>query len=177
MQKALFILFLLTILIGENFAMDKNAKRKIRMYTQYLKGTPSQVFPLLCPVREYEWIEFWRCKMVFSNSGYAEQDCIFKTNFPDDGPEKTWVVSEYLQNKKIAFVITNSEMVSRFSITLIHGNDNTTVAEWYEVVTALNEEGEKKLEKLTDDNYTREKKKLEELINHFLATGKMMKME
>ena len=37
---------------------------------------PEVVFPLLCPVREYEWLEDWTCEMVFSESGVAEEDCV-----------------------------------------------------------------------------------------------------
>ena len=39
--------------------------RVVNRYTINLCATPAGVFPLLCPVREYEWIEPWSCDMVF----------------------------------------------------------------------------------------------------------------
>ena len=42
-----------------------------------LSGSPEQVFPLLCPTREYDWIETWQCELIYSDSGFAEPGCIF----------------------------------------------------------------------------------------------------
>jgi hypothetical protein len=32
---------------------------------------PDRVFPLLCPVRERDWLEGWEADMVYSASGVA----------------------------------------------------------------------------------------------------------
>ncbi len=48
-------------------------------YTQHLDAPPELVFPLLCPVRETEWVIDWKPKVVFSESGLAEADCVFIT--------------------------------------------------------------------------------------------------
>ena len=50
--------------------------RVARSYTQRLVAEPSAVFPLLCPVREADWIEDWDPICVFSNSGTAEPEGI-----------------------------------------------------------------------------------------------------
>ncbi len=81
--------------------------RSTKTYSMLLKGTPEQVFPLLCPVREYEWIDNWQCEVVYSDSGFAELDCVFKTRFPGDGPEDTWAVSRYEPPLLIEFVRVN----------------------------------------------------------------------
>ena len=39
--------------------------RVVKSYTMTINALPETVFPLLCPVREYEWIEPWCCDMVF----------------------------------------------------------------------------------------------------------------
>jgi hypothetical protein len=59
-----------------------NAARIVRSFRMQLAAAPDKVFPLLCPTREYDWIEAWKCRMIHSDSGYAEPDCIFKTDFP-----------------------------------------------------------------------------------------------
>jgi hypothetical protein len=58
------------------------AERVVKKYTMNLSAEPAVVFPLLCPVREYEWIEPWSCDMVFSASGVAENNAVFMTDFP-----------------------------------------------------------------------------------------------
>ena len=54
--------------------------RVSRSYLQKLVAEPSVVFPLLCPVREADWIEGWRPVSVTSDSGIAELDCVFVTS-------------------------------------------------------------------------------------------------
>ncbi len=175
LSAILLLTAFLSIKAGDNSTMNKNAKRILRTYTMHLKGVPSKVFPLLCPVREYEWIEHWKCDLVYTKSGYAENNCIFKTHYPHDGPEKIWVVTEYVPNEKIEFIVVNPYQVIRFSINLLSENDGTTIAEWRQIITALNEEGEKLIEKYTEENYAAEKKELEEILNYYLTTNKMYK--
>lgn len=151
------------------------AKRIVREYTQHLQAGPSQVFPLLCPVREYEWIEHWTCKMIYSDSGVAEENCIFTTNFPDDGSEEVWVVCHYEPNREIQFVRVNDRKVTRYYITLTDNGDGTTTAVWKQIITALNELGNQTLDHLTEKAYARQKKTLETMLNHFLTTGEMLK--
>lgn len=37
--------------------------RVSRTYTQQLCAEPEEVFPLLCPVREADWIEGWESRL------------------------------------------------------------------------------------------------------------------
>src|SRR5262245_58203125 len=53
--------------------------RATHTYTQHLVGAPDAVFPLLCPVREAEWLRRWDPPLVVSSTGVAESDCIFTT--------------------------------------------------------------------------------------------------
>lgn len=71
-------------------------RRPVRVshsYTQSLIAPPSTVFPLLCPVRECDWVPGWRPGFVISESGFVEQDCVFTTS-SDDG-EALWYVIEH----------------------------------------------------------------------------------
>ena len=43
---------------GQHMNITK-PKRVTRTYTQQLVAEPSAVFPLLCPVREADWIDGW----------------------------------------------------------------------------------------------------------------------
>jgi len=53
-------------------------------FVQQFQAPPGKVFPLLCPLREYEWIEGWQCEMLHSDSGIAEKNCVFRTRFPGE---------------------------------------------------------------------------------------------
>ena len=42
---------------------DFKAERIVRMNTIEVEAPLEEVFPLLCPVREYDWVEPWKCEM------------------------------------------------------------------------------------------------------------------
>lgn len=90
---------------------QRNSGRVERSYVQLLHARPDRVFPLLCPAREYEWIEPWQCDLVYSSSGVAEPHCVFTTRFPDDSSDEVWVISRYEPNRLIEFVRVNADRV------------------------------------------------------------------
>jgi hypothetical protein len=68
----------------------------IRSYVQHIAAPPEVVFPLLCPVREGEWLEGWaeRCEMLWSASGVAERGCVFRT-VEEGRPETIWTITDH----------------------------------------------------------------------------------
>jgi len=140
-----------------------------------LEGTPDAIFPWLCPVRESEWVEPWRCTMIYSDSGFAEQDCIFQTEFPQDGPRDTWVVSRHERPTLIEFVRVNARRAIRYTITLCSTAEGTTHAEWRQVLTGLDADGDAMIGSLSEPDFRARMGALEGTLNHFLTTGRMLK--
>lgn len=137
---------------------------------------PDDIFPLLCPVREYEWIQPWQCEMVYTQSGRAELDCVFKTHFAEDGPEDTWVVSRYEPPRHIEFVRVNSLRGIRYGIALSQRDDGSSKAVWTQVITGLNPDGDKFVAGCKDEAFRKKMGMLENMLNHFLKTGEMLKV-
>lgn len=79
------------------------ALRRIHQCTQTNDAPPERVFPLLCPVREAEWVPEWKFRLIYSDCGVAEDGCVFTT--PNEaGPETVWMVTHYdPANFRIAF--------------------------------------------------------------------------
>jgi hypothetical protein len=155
---------------------DKNftAKRRYIFCEQLLQSSPEKVFPLLCPKREFEWIDTWDCEIIFSKSGYAEPDCVFSTNFPGDVKE-TWYVDRYEKNKLIQFIKYSEPRLIKYTITLTGNNNGTTTAKWEQLITALNNDGNLFIENFSDEDFNKRIKGLEKKLNHFLLTGEMLK--
>jgi hypothetical protein len=147
--------------------------RAKRAYKMHLAAAPTGVFPLLCPTREYDWIDTWRCRMVYSESGHAEPDCIFKTDFPADGPEDTWVVSRYEPPLLIEFVRVNALRAIRYMISLRETEGGQTEAVWRQVITGLNEEGNSFVQGLDKAAFQKRMAEIELMLNHYLDTGQM----
>jgi hypothetical protein len=56
-----------------------SARRRVHQHIQTNDAPPETVFPLLCPVREAEWVPEWKFKTIYSQSGVAEDGCVFLT--------------------------------------------------------------------------------------------------
>jgi hypothetical protein len=106
----------------------------------FLSYQPQEIYPLLCPVREYEWIETWNCDMIRSQSGVNEKGCIFRTNFPGLGGPEIWVTSVFEPAERVEFVRTSPCVVSILQITLSPESNGTHLT-WTQTMTALNEDG------------------------------------
>lgn len=160
--------------------MDTIVSKKVTLsFTQKNIATPEKVFPLLCPVREKDWLDGWEYKMIWSESGFAEEGCVFST--PHHGKsETTWIVTKYDPiNFQIEFVrFTPAENVARIFINLeANGSGSTDAFIKYEY-TALNREQIEYLETGLQKDFQSSMHWWEKAINHYLETGeKLLKSE
>lgn len=134
-----------------------------------------EIWPLLCPVREYDWIEVWDCDLLHSESGYNELGCVFQTEFPTEGDRETWVTSRFDPMERIEFVRTNSWRVIRMTIELEPG-DGVTSLTWRHHVTPLCDEGREYV-KAKPDAFGKQMVMLEIMLGHYLETGQQIQGE
>ncbi len=144
-------------------------KRAKTDYTHEVDAPPEKVFPLLCPVREYEWVEGWSCQMVFSESGVAEENCIFQRGGAPHGLS-TWCVTRYEPPARIEFVVVSADMVTRLVITLERTGRGTRL-HWMHLFTGLTDHGNAHI----GDRTVEHDRALGEQLNYFLKTGKMLR--
>src|SRR5688572_21575921 len=138
-------------------------------YTQRLYGKVMDVFPLLCPVRECDWVNGWEPREVITSSGFAELDCIFFTGPKEN--EAIWMVTEYEPPTSIGFIKINPrETAARIRIDL-RAHENTTLAEITYAYTALTAEGERVVREFTAEYYQTFMKEWEDELNHYLVSG------
>ena len=153
------------------------SKRSVQTGTMHLSAAPRDVFPLLCPKREYDWIEAWQCRMIFSETGAAEDNAVFYTDFRQDRGPEWWVVSRYEPFRAIAFVrFSPGIRVTRLDIQLAPDGQTATIATWTQTMTALSPEGSAYIDRYGKSSYSLEIKVLDKLLNHYLQTGTMLKM-
>jgi hypothetical protein len=140
-------------------------------YMQTNNAPPERVFPLLCPVREAEWVPGWQYRLVYSLSGIAEEGCVFTTP-NDDGTETTWVVTEYdPASFRIAFSwVHPGVMTAQISIGLIATGKDKTSARIRYTYTGLSPEGNQKIASYDRKWFEQKMLGWEEAINHYLQT-------
>lgn len=144
--------------------------RVSRTYTQSLVAPPEAVFPLLCPVREADWIPGWDPLLVVTQSGVAEEDCVFVTR---SEPENTvWYATDYEPQKGfISFVrVTPGLTACRLSIQLAPTPEGSTARITF-THTSLGEKGDAFVDGFTEAKFDGEMRLWEKRINHYLATG------
>ena len=150
-------------------------RRLVQQCEVQISAPAEKVFPLLCPVREYDWIETWDCDLIYSQSGVAENNCVFRTIREGEG-EMTWVVSRYEPNRAIEFIIfRKDDGVLRLDLELNGGPGNTTVLRVTSTMTGLNMRGNAFIEHIPDDFIRGRWEVLGRELNHYLASGEMLK--
>jgi hypothetical protein len=155
--------------------VDFQAKRVTREYVQTNLAPPECVFPLLCPVREAEWVPDWRYRMIYSRSGVAELGCVFATP-NDDGSETTWIVTEHdCEACSVGFVwIQPGSVTAQIRIRLEPADGGKTQAHVRYTYTALSENGNQEISRYDETWFRHKMESWEAAINRYLETGKCL---
>jgi hypothetical protein len=142
----------------------RTGRRRITDWSSDIDATPEQIFPLLCPVREYEWLEGWTAEMVYSESGVAEDHCVFTTHRA--GEMATWVVSRYEPPTRVEFVrVTPDVDVCGLRISLERVPKGTRLR-WLRVFTGLSDRGNQAIETWTTSHDLALSGKIEYFVRH-----------
>jgi hypothetical protein len=147
----------------------RTPNRVIRRYVQRLAAPPARVFPLLCPVREAEWIEGWDPKVVLSHSGVAEPDCVFVT--AAEPADAIWIVTRHEPDRFVEMLkVTPGVTVCRLTIAL-QAADHGCDADVTYRHTSLGPAGDALVAGFTEAHYTTFMQTWERRLNHYLRTG------
>jgi hypothetical protein len=152
------------------------AKHITRSYEQTINADPSRVFDLLCPVREAEWLDGWDYTLLHSQSGLAEEGCVFLSR--QEGELDTiWMITKRdVLNLEIEFVrATPESRIARLTITVNEKAANLSTVTITYIITALGEEGNQFLEAFTREKFEVGMKFWEQSMNYYLETGKKLK--
>ena len=144
--------------------------RVTRTYAQRLVAPPHAVFPLLCPVREADWIPGWDPLLVISASGLAEPDCTFVTSSqPSDA---IWYVTRHepqaglVEMIRVTPAVTACRVPIRLRATAAGCEADVTYSH-----TSLGPQGDDFVASFTEDFYHRFMQEWESKLNHYLSHG------
>jgi len=156
--------------------MDFQAKRISRSYRQTINATPDQVFPLICPVREAEWLEDWDFKMIYSQTGLAEEGAVFSTSYA--GEEDTiWIITKHDPIKhEVVFVrVTPASRASILTVGIKEKDERSSYVDITYTYTAITDAGNTFIDNYTEEFFQRNMKHWEKSMNFFLETGNLLK--
>lgn len=154
---------------------ENNYQRVERSFTQTIEAAPEKVFELICPVREREWLDGWDCEIIFSRSGLAEQDAVFRSVDPDGG-EVLWLISRH--DRENFFVellrISPASRLGKVRVQLAPCGAEQTAATITYQFTALSEAGNQFVANFTEEHYHAFMGWWEKSMNHYLKTGRRL---
>lgn len=150
-----------------------HAQRTVHQYRHRIDAAPERIFPLLCPVRDYDWIASWRCEIVYSQSGVAELGCIFTTDFSGEG-RSVWTVSRYEPNRRIEFVVIAATHVKQLAVELEEAVRETEL-HWRHTLTGRSEQGNILVKQLGGEPLDAQSQYLDRALKHYLRTGEMLR--
>ena len=144
--------------------------RVTHSYTQHLVAPPAAVFPLLCPVREADWIDGWNPLLVLSQSGLAEPDCVFVT---DSRPyDAVWFITRHEPESGFVEMIKITPDVTACKLTIrVRAAGSGSEADVTYSHTSLGPQGDLFVTSFTAEFYVQFMREWEDRMNHFLTHG------
>jgi polyketide cyclase/dehydrase/lipid transport protein len=152
--------------------------RTVRSYTQRIQAPPDRVFPLLCPVREAEWLAGWSegLEMVHSDSGRAEDGCVFITH-PPGRPATVWMITRHDPAARVVeFVRVTAELLAtRLRIAVAGEGEGASSVHITYTFTPLGATGRAFLrENHSEDAFRGDMAWWEDSMNHWLRCGETL---
>ena len=150
-------------------------KRLTRRYTQTIDAAPERVFPLLCPVREAEWLDGWRYTMIRSESGLAEAGAVFTTP-GDDEPDTVWIVTTHDPARHIVEFVrfTHQSRVCVLRIAVRPSGERRSLVDVAYTYTSVTPAGNGFIDAATEESFLGAVTFWERSMNHWLATGRRL---
>ena len=153
-----------------------SAKHVTRSYEQTIHADPARVFDLLCPVREAEWLDGWNYTLLHSQSGVAEEGCVFLSRHEGEKDTIWMITRRNVLNREIEFVrATPQSRIARLTIAVNEKAANLSTVKITYVITALCDAGNQYLEAFTRENFEASMKFWEQSMNYYLETGEKLK--
>ena len=144
------------------------AEQCVYTCTQSIHAAAEDVFPLLCPMREHEWIPDWRARMIHSRSVVAEPGSLFASD--SDIGETLWVVTTCTPPRSIQFVRFQPDgVVVVIDIDVATMGDGSAQVHIRYAFTASTPDAGDAVRAFTPDHWTRMMRRWESLMNEFLA--------
>ncbi len=132
----------------ENEIRQSSENRVTVSFKGKIMAPVDEVFPLLCPKREEEWIEGWvpgTYDLKYSDSGTNEKNCVFQESFTQAflfgaASPTTWVTTAYdAENHTLEFLLIFGEnAVLNRKVACTRTEDSGTSCQWTDTVTFLN---------------------------------------
>lgn len=150
------------------------AIRRTFRHVATLPATPERVFPLLCPVREEEWIEGWRAEVVWSASGVVEPGAVFRTHV---GMGEVWITARHdpVALRVEYAIFGGGHATLKLDLALEPAGEGGARLEIGRAYTGIDWAGRRRVRALTPAWIERDDRRIVRQLEHYLRTGEMLR--
>lgn len=147
------------------------ARRVSRSRVLHIAARCELVFPLLCPVREAEYLSDWKADILYSESGVAEEGCVFRTQRPNMAPS-IWTITKHDAGAgRIEFVVVTPEShVTFLHLDLVDTTEGMTDVTFTYTHRAIGDAGCSFIADFTAERFRDQMNGLEESLNAYLSS-------
>ncbi len=151
-----------------------SAVRRTFHFEAAAPAAAERVFPLLCPIREEQWIQGWRARAVYSESGVAEDGAIFETRVKGG---ETWITSRYEPEAyRVEYsIFARRHATLRLDLALVPEPGDRSRLRITRTYTGIDAAGRALVQTLDPANVEAENALLAEQLSHYLLTGEMLR--
>lgn len=141
-----------------------------------LNGPSEATFPLFGPVREADWAEGWAPEVL--TPGPLRPGWVFRTRDEQRG-ETLWLMTDYDEAARhVSYVrVTPSSDVTAITVRVCDEGTARSTAEIGYSFTAVTPDGTDYVRTFTEEHYRRWIASWGEAINHYLATGELLRRQ
>jgi hypothetical protein len=143
-----------------------------------IEGPPDRVFPLLCPVREAQWLDGWVGRPIHAETGVAELGGVFATEHADQAEPTIWLITRHdRETHEIAFAyfVPGQQVVQLEIRAAARGVAGSTLHIEY-MRTGISEAGNERLAgDASSGRFDDRMRHWKAAMNHYLATGELLK--
>jgi hypothetical protein len=155
-----------------NEFMNRNApfKRRVLVFGRDFSAPPDIVFKQFCPSREADWINGWTVDLVYSETGYAEPLCVFRTPASNLFGSGIWMMTNVQPNRVVEAVMLHEtdDFIEHMKLDLVDLGTGKTKVTWTITLTALSEKGNTVIEMVPDETPS-----FVEELEYFLMNGEL----
>ncbi len=128
-------------------------KRKVLVFGGEYSASPQLVFSQFCPAREADWINGWTAELIYTESGYAEPLCVFRTPKSNLLGAGIWILNRVEPNRVLEATMLHDgndilEHMRLDVIDLMNGRCNVT---WTITLTAISDRGNDLVDAIPED--------------------------
>lgn len=127
-------------------------RRKVLVFGRDYSAPPDVVFKQFCPSREADWINGWTAELIYTESGYAEPLCVFRTPASSLLGQGVWVMTNVEPNKVVEVVMFHEteDILIHMKLDVVDLGNGRTQVTWTLTITALSQKGNQALDILPD---------------------------